>query len=178
MEEYCSEFFQCVPGCSQDTDCIAGDVCEEGVCATQGCRDTELDCAVGEYCDTQTQSCYADSFDHCGVCDFNTWQGTISGGECVVYSYDENAYCNWDDWSQTGSGCSSTETCLPMYLFDPFASTGGFCANIFKFKTCSPGVEETCPRGFSCYEDIYNDGSNSNLCVGDCMFLLDNGYLD
>ena len=176
LEEFCSEFFQCVPGCMQDSDCLAGDACVENTCTTQGCRSTELDCEVGEYCDTSTQSCYEDSFDHCGSCDFNQWQSGISGGECVVYSYDEFSYCNWDSWTQTGTGCRASESCLPMYLIDPLASNGGFCASIYKFKTCSPGVEDTCPRGFNCIADIYGDGSNTNVCISDCDYLISNGY--
>ena len=177
LEEYCTEFFQCVPGCAQDTDCVAGDTCVDNTCTPQGCRETELDCAVGEYCNSNTKSCEEDSFDNCGVCNFSMWQGGISGGECVVYSYDEFSSCNWDDWTQTGSGCSSSETCLPKYLLDPFSSSGGFCASIFKFKNCSPNVADSCSRGFTCLADIYGDGSNTNVCIGDCEYYLDNGYL-
>jgi hypothetical protein len=176
LEEYCSEFFQCVPGCSLDSDCLAGDACIENTCTSQGCRTTDLDCEVGEYCDSDTQSCYEDSFDHCGSCDYSQWTNGVSGGECVVYSYDEFSYCNWDGWTQTGTGCRSAETCLPMYLIDPLASNGGFCASIYKFKVCTPGAEDACPRGFNCVEDIYGDGTNMNVCISDCDYLIANGY--
>ena len=177
LEEFCNEAYQCVPGCTQDTDCISGDICQENVCVEQGCRDTELDCSIAEYCDTSSGECYKDSFDHCDSCSFTEWQSTIPGGECVVFGYDENRYCNWNDATQSGSGCSSTETCLPVYLLDPFATSGGFCASILKLKNCSPGVEETCPRGFLCYEDIYNDNTNVHVCVGDCAYYKENGYI-
>ena len=176
LEEFCNEAYQCISGCVQDSDCIAGDTCEDNTCVSYGCRDTELDCSVAEYCDESTGECYEDSFGHCDSCDFNSWQNGIPGGECVVLGYDENKYCAWDDFSQTGPGCDSNEVCLPSYLLDPFAS-GGFCATIYQLKLCSPGVEDTCPRGFECREDIYGNQTNVNDCVGDCDYYKENGYI-
>jgi len=177
IEEFCSEFYQCVPGCMQDTDCFSGDICEDNACVTQGCRDTELDCEVGEYCDQSTATCYEDSFNHCASCDVNMWQNGISGGECVVYNYDENKYCAWDDFSLSGTGCDPHETCLPLYLLDPQVSSGGFCSTIYTFKTCASSGD-VCPRGFSCRYDIYGDGTNTDVCLGDCDYYRENGFLD
>ena len=71
LEEFCNEAYQCISGCVQDSDCLAGDICEENTCVEYGCRDTELDCSIAEYCDETTGECYQDSFDHCDVCDYN-----------------------------------------------------------------------------------------------------------
>ena len=178
LEEFCSEFYQCVPGCMQDTDCVSGEKCEENACVEQGCRDTELDCEVAEYCDQSTETCYADSFDHCGSCDVATWQAGIPGGECVVYNYDQDKYCNWNESALSGTGCDAHETCLPLYLLDPFLSSGGFCSTIYKFKTCATGSTDICPRGFSCRYDVYGDGTNIDICLGDCDYYRANGFLD
>ena len=176
--EYCNSQYQCSLGCSTDNDCFSGEKCEveSNTCVEYGCEDQELDCRVGEYCDVSTQTCYADEFPYCDSCSFLEWQGEIENGTCVIYRYDESSYCNWDEGTSTGAGCNDSETCLPLYLLDPLDSSGGFCASIYKFKNCSPGVENTCPRGFSCMADIYNDGSNKNVCISDCDYLIGNGY--
>ena len=162
--EYCDDQYQCVSGCNTDIDCFAGELCdlESNACVAYGCRNTELDCSVGEYCDTTTGSCYEDGFGHCQSCSYSEWQTGIASGECVVYSYDENSACQWDDWTQSGTGCDTSSVCLPNYLLDPLNFSGGFCAQIYKFKTCQTSSEEACPRGFTCYMDIYQDGSNTN----------------
>ena len=180
IEEYCSDLFQCVSGCTLNSDCFAGDLCIEQQCTPRGCRDAELDCKVGEYCDDNSRTCYEDSFDHCGQCSFSQWENGIDGGECVAYRFDEFSSCNWDEANQRGTGCLSLESCFPRYLFDPYESEGGVCASVFKFKTCNPNDEQPCPRGFSCYEDVYNDPYQQppiNVCISDCEFLIRNGLL-
>ena len=185
IEEFCSEYYQCVPGCMQDTDCFSGEICQENACVTQGCRDTELDCEVGEFCDQSTATCYEDSFDHCASCDVDMWQNGISGGHCVLYNYDQNKYCDWNDFTLSGTGCDAHETCLPLYLFDApdalFPTQGGFCSSIYSFKTCATSGD-VCPRGFSCRYNIYNNTDpleeNVDVCLGDCDYYRDNGFLD
>ena len=41
---------------------LPGDSCNTStqVCETNGCRDTQLDCEIGEFCNVPTGECYED----------------------------------------------------------------------------------------------------------------------
>ena len=58
---FCGSGGECVAGCENTDDCYPDQVCNDGACSPRGCRDTSLDCAFGEFCDTITGECYAAS---------------------------------------------------------------------------------------------------------------------
>lgn len=178
LEKYCNDVFQCVSGCTLNSDCLTGDLCIDKRCTNQDCRNAELDCEIGEYCNPNSGMCYEDSFEHCGLCSFSEWESGINGGECIADRVNESSSCNWNDVNQSGTGCPSLETCFPRYIFDSNATEGGVCVSIFKFKRCDPNNEFSCPRGFSCGSNRHNapeQQSEIYMCMSDCEFLINNG---
>ena len=63
---YCTEQYKCKAGCGLDSDCFPGQRCEENTCIEYNCRDTGLDCRVGEFCGED--GCQSDNFPHCMTC--------------------------------------------------------------------------------------------------------------
>ena len=76
-EEYCNSDFQCVAGCVQDGDCMAGEVCIEGSCASYECRTSELDCLIEERCIDQT--CTQVEPSPCDPCTYADWEQGMGG---------------------------------------------------------------------------------------------------
>ncbi len=69
IEYFCDQAIgQCATGCLLDSDCPYGSGCNMGQCAQKACLSTELDCDVGEYCDTTTGTCFASAAPHCAPC--------------------------------------------------------------------------------------------------------------
>ena len=153
FQQYCNTNYACLDGCNEDSDCYAGERCNttSQTCESAGCRDTELDCRTGEYCNTPTGTCIEDSFAHCG--------------SCTSADYDSD---------------------VTDYFFYGSVTDGGFClsgeswgmsASVhYNLKIC--GSEADCPRGLVCLLDPFLDGSsNFGVCVTDCPFMVDNGFL-
>lgn len=95
IREYCDdETYVCRAGCSSDTDCIAGEACDlaSNTCESYGCRDTELDCAIGEHCSAVTGECTRDPKGHCDRCSPDPWgfdvQGTCRDNEAFCLTFD------------------------------------------------------------------------------------------
>ena len=178
LEEFCNDLFQCASGCTENSDCFTGDVCIDKQCTHQSCRNADLDCEIGEDCNSNSGACYKDSFEHCDLCTFSEWQSGIDNGECIADRVNESSSCNWNEVNQNGTGCQDLETCFPRRIFDPNASEGGVCISIFKFKRCDPNDEESCPRGFTCDSDRHNSPEQQaeiHVCMSDCEFLINNG---
>ena len=186
--EYCSDDYECEEGCSEDSDCIAGETCntETNECEPYGCRNTQLDCAYGQYCDQVTGTCYDDDRPHCGECDIYTGSG-CSGGQCLVsrtanqcntayngtdcptgmdcavFDYDDSSFCFSD------ADCTGGMLCDPTYLVCYTA----YCFESACFQDCTiTDGDEACPRGFQCI-DVFGDGISSPVCVGECSFMDD-----
>ena len=154
LKEYChGEDFVCTSGCSEDTDCLAGEMCdvESNTCEPYGCRETELDCPVGDFCNQNTGECYDDPEGTCNTCSAAQneaeqlellFGGTLSGRHCV----------QWDE----------------------------FATEFYYFKTCNPnGSGNDCPRGFACVPEVYDlyFGTPVNLCLGDCSYYREIGEI-
>jgi hypothetical protein len=183
LDQYCDVGYDCVAGCQSDDDCYAGQNCNtsSGQCEEYGCRDTVLDCDIGEYCNTLTGECYPDSQRHCQSCNQDEFYNGVSDGLCLLF--EEKGSCSIDIFL-SATGCSSGDVCFPddvdqflaaQSMFD-FTPQPGTCFESMKTNYCSSG-EESCPRGFSCVELTYTDGSSSDaVCYGDCSYYIDNGY--
>lgn len=129
---YCDtgDDFDCVEGCEDSDDCVAGQWCNDGSCETYGCRSTALDCEFGLVCNTDTGACEEPSLPHClgcdpiehdidaglpGVCD-DQWFGhpDCGGDGSFCLNYPEGSRCagrcedNWD--------CPAGFTCGPVSL--------------------------------------------------------------
>ena len=184
LEQYCSEGFECETGCTVNEDCYAGDECnvEEKVCESYGCRSTELDCEVGEFCNPTTTECYQDTRGHCMTyCDWNDLMFGTNDGLCVNYDSGSGS-CQVNSSGQE-SGCSGGAICYPD---DPTSlewtfgqMVPGSCITFYQTFSCdNTSSQEQCPNGFACQSLQYSDGSLTEpVCIGDCNYYLENGYL-
>jgi len=95
METFCSdETGICEAGCQSDRDCYPYHRCnDDGICANAGCRSTELDCALGEFCDTLTGECFEATGAYCRPCEHEDDCG--AGNMCLNIGYTQT-YCGVD----------------------------------------------------------------------------------
>lgn len=184
LSEYCNTDYRCAAGCEGDADCVSGETCNDGNCAPAGCRDTDLDCAYGEYCDVTTGQCY----DADGVCDdcdpgsdtdcFGDTErgpcsaagGCPSGQECYVAEYDSSFICSRD------ADCEGDEVCSEIN-FGGGVVEGPYCLRTAcysgaTYPRCDIEADEPCPRGFHC-----QDLGSAAYCTADCGWLKENGHL-
>lgn len=186
LGEYCSDDNECEDGCSEDSDCAAGERCDDNECEPYGCRDTQLDCEYGQYCDPVTGECYDSDFQECtrscdltvegscgsdyclatavnGECNYN-YNGTDcpAGNDCVLTAVDDASFCFSDTDCQAGYHCAS----------DFFVCVQAVCAESKCFEGCDASMgDEACPRGFQCI-DPYGNGSPP-VCIGECEIMED-----
>ncbi len=140
--------YACVPGCQTDVDCRAGESCsEEGTCLAYGCRNTNLDCEIGEVCDPDTRECERADGLHCQFCTgAGDWefadQGTLDP-------------CD-DEW--TGHGACGGEG----------AQCRGFEQGGAEYCMVPCGADDACPRGYTCIdlEVVFNLPAPSNCSIG------------
>ena len=156
----------CQEGCSQAGDCLAGQECVEGVCQQDSsCRTAQLDCKYGEDC--IEGSCVPSSFPNCQPCTFEDWQNTPNGEqECIIYTYSLEQSCSWP-----AGECAGDYSCYPTDQVGDVQE--GFCIASYFFQPCQQDAD--CPRPMFCKEDIYQDGSNLNVCWADCPFWREQG---
>jgi hypothetical protein len=119
IEEYC-DGGACAQGCAEDTDCYPDSVCntESNACKKRGCRDSNLDCGFGEYCDTSSGTCYDASGYYCRECQDDADCGG-NGNICLGFGA-YGSYC--------GVTCESTLDCPSAYECLPVSDASG---NIF-----------------------------------------------
>jgi len=184
LEEYCTANYECVSGCGNDDDCFAGDSCntDSKECETYGCRDTVLDCQVGEFCNPMTAECFEDSRGHCTT--YCSWDDLVygtTGYECV--NFDSGSGSCSTDINGNQSGCSGGAVCYPnntedsSFLFG--GQTPGKCINFYRAYYCDANSsQEQCPNGFACTPLRYTDGSQTEpVCLGDCQYYTENGFI-
>jgi hypothetical protein len=165
IDQFCGFGFMCRDGCAEDGDCIAGETCNEAVheCEGYGCRDTHLDCDLGEYCDSSTGECYLSDEGHCASCDREDFQSCGLDGSCTAH--DDGTEC-WGD-----GDCPGGQTCEGGELSEGIP---GNCSLYLCEISCDPEEDEPCPRGFSCVPSP----DSGNICFGDCMWMYESGYTE
>ncbi len=198
--QYCDGENDCQDGCDEDADCLAGFSCDTDTheCEEYGCRSTQLDCEYGQYCDQVTGTCYDDDRDLCSTCDIFSGGGCAGGDcyvssvseqtcdidfngadcgvgqDCAIFDVDSSATC-WSDAECGGGHCDYLDLNGDGFGDGYYCHTD-YCFTSACFYSCDPGDgDEACPRGFTCID--VGDGSGS-VCIGDCDFMTDGGYLD
>ncbi len=112
LEQFCDQrTFTCEAGCETNTDCLAGQRCnqQEHECFEYGCRQTDLDCGLGEVCDEESGECQEAPGKHCDVCD-DPWFGTGCGNNGTCYAFNDTDFfcivdCNEGDECARGYEC-------------------------------------------------------------------------
>ena len=115
LEQYCTSNYECVAGCNEDEDCFAGDSCnvDSKECESYGCRDTTLDCAIGEFCNPMTAECFQIHRGHCqSYCSWNDLVYGATGYECVNFDMGSGS-CS-TDINGNQSGCSGGPYVIQM----------------------------------------------------------------
>jgi len=118
--------YECVDGCNNDLDCLAGSTCEDGSCAEYGCRSTVLDCDWGEVCNEDSGECEEAEGSFCDACSVTS---------NLVDNRGTDTTC--DDLILGNSGCGGD---------------GQVCMNYFGLPTCyvSCTGQDDCPAGYQC----------------------------
>ena len=91
IREFCdTDTYVCRAGCEADEDCQAGESCNVGTntCEVYGCRDTNLDCAIGEVCSPVSGQCQYAHNGHCDTCEPDLLWGDVNGS-----CQDRDAFC-------------------------------------------------------------------------------------
>ncbi len=167
LGEYCSPAkFTCTSGCINDSDCFAGEECnlENRSCVSYGCRSTALDCAAGEFCDTDANSntfgeCYKDTRNHCKICDSER-NNCPNGMDCFIF--------------ELGDACYKDSDCDNNWSCDMMSDFNFYCHRDRCLSTCNPNKADSCPSGFSCGD---TSGFGEYYCIADCAYLKENGHL-
>jgi hypothetical protein len=92
IETWCNPAsYTCEPGCSTSDDCIVGDRCDTIArrCVSRSCRDTQLDCDLGERCTDGV--CERDPEPYCEPCNRNEDCGPT--GICAALTDSRRGYC-------------------------------------------------------------------------------------
>ena len=188
LEQYCNNEYECKSGCKEDTDCFAGDSCntETKECESYGCRTSELDCGIGEFCNEMTSECYEDTRGHCTS--YCSWDEAILGentnGECANYDMGSGS-CTGDFYGNQ-TGCTGGALCYPDDLTNSLGwiqEIPGTCITFYRFYSCDQNSQqEQCPNGFGCYgipfqDEFGNITYTDPVCLGDCPYYLENGYI-
>lgn len=113
IESWCnSDVGQCESGCLNDRDCLPTHTCdaEARTCTEPGCRSTQLDCNVGEFCNTLSGQCFSTGgAPYCRSCEtkFDCNSGTDGPNWCLRMGGSSQTYCGVD--------CSAGQECPRGY---------------------------------------------------------------
>jgi hypothetical protein len=109
MEEWCSdESGLCTSGCLHDRDCFPTENCDAAnrTCVRPGCRNTQLDCEFGEFCNNLTGECYDAGGFYCETCESTKDCGS-GNNVCLRMGGSSQTYCGVD--------CASGQLCPRGY---------------------------------------------------------------
>jgi len=120
-----NDTYTCKQGCQVDGDCLAGEECntEAHKCVSYGCRNTTLDCEVGQVCNESTATCEDDPRAHCKPCSFTGSSPCGSRGQCFQFEAgDTSGYCLMecrpaDADCPAGFGCEDVSGYGDWYCF-------------------------------------------------------------
>lgn len=130
MHQYCDvqgKSYACKEGCSEDSDCLAGESCntESHTCQEYGCRSTVLDCAVGQVCENGV--CKKAQGQYCQPCSVllpNCGRTSV----CIPSTTDPyNGYCAPECNDGQENACARGFECTEVYRNDPTTYCYGDC---------------------------------------------------
>ena len=169
--------------CLDHSECGSGEACQSGKCAAVECV-TSFDCALDHYCTTGytcSEGCENDGDCRAGSsCD-------LVVGECVTDTCSDTAIdCGIGELCELETGecndagktwCEVCERSQPFecgtedaVCFSAIDPTVAYCWN-----ACE--TDEDCARGFYCEDQEIVDGGPPKICMGDCSFYVEKGYL-
>ncbi len=109
IEAFC-EGGECLSGCREDTDCLAGQGCGgECECVALPCENSYSDCSFGESCNLETGVCEPDLSGHCEPC-----LSDCDGGECLSWG-ELGDFCLIDCVLSDLESCPSGYECLDIF---------------------------------------------------------------
>ncbi len=122
LEQFCSDDSgACELGCLSDRDCYPGDLCDDdGRCVDPGCRNTVLDCEMGQFCNAITGECYDATGAYCRECEHEEDCG--AGNLCLSIGGYPQTYCGVD--CSGGQECPRGYTCGAVQ--DPTGNIVGY----------------------------------------------------
>lgn len=102
----------CSPGCISDNDCLPSQQCdtEQRQCVEQGCRNTVLDCAFGEFCNETSGACIDAGNAYCRPCERNEDCGNQGANICLRFGGQLDSYCGVD--CSAGQECPAGYSCI------------------------------------------------------------------
>jgi len=102
----------CTAGCNSDNDCLPSMECdvEQRECIQPGCRNTKLDCGVGEFCNELSGECFDAGNAYCRPCERDEDCGSLGANICLRFGGQLDAYCGVD--CANGQECPAGYTCL------------------------------------------------------------------
>ncbi|MBJ93052.1 MAG: hypothetical protein CMP23_01105 [Rickettsiales bacterium] len=118
IETWCnSDSGACEPGCLSSRDCLPTNICDEETrqCVLPGCRNTDLDCDLGQFCNALSGQCYdagrpatQDTY-YCKSCESRAdCNGGVDGPNwCLRMGGSSQTYCGVD--------CSAGQQCPRGY---------------------------------------------------------------
>ena len=153
----------CIPGCTDDTDCADGTVCDTtangGACYTEGS-------AIGDAC-LDSAMCTAGGF--CYAEDFQGWPG----GACSEFGCDPTDGTGCPAGAICGPGFRGNGLCFAACMLDTECRTGYRCAvnpGVPGTKFCAP-ILNAADVGQAC------SGRDGVACAGgNCLREIDTGY--
>ena len=167
---------------------------ESHSCNAYGCRDTQLDCAIGEVCDTTTGQCYVADDNLCAsTCDY-TNPRCDGADSCIPTSF--VGACNVQNGN---AGCPANSPCLIVevdeahvldWLGFPDNSacpSGWYCDFLSGYpdpvpprrvrrEPVPPPAPDRRLRARLRVQDAHGDGQDV-VCYADCEFLNEEGLL-
>jgi len=164
--EYC-DTDKCLPGCSTSSNCPA----EAPVCGCAGCGDhvcgcsADSDCPQGYICDTNNHVCTEDI--GCDGDDNNCLQNTCD--EPANWPYTTCEYCSEANGIDCLPGCSSNSNCPAEYPLCGISGNAHRCGCNVDADCAGLGADYVCDQDtHGCKEDLGCNGDDNNCKQNIC----------
>jgi hypothetical protein len=130
IEEFCDfESGNCTAGCQNDRDCLPTSSCntETRTCFEPGCRNTQLDCEFGTFCNNLTGECYDAGGAYCRQCESSADCGSANN-VCLRLGGSNQTFCGVD--------CSGGQECPRGYSCARVRSLGDVTVGFQCIASC------------------------------------------
>lgn len=142
----------CIDGCRTEADCGAFELCQGGMCVTQGCRGKNLSCNLGQFC--------------CGKELFDTANGgqacpsPVMTGDCFNMPDPFCRRCDDDNGCMDINSFQQASHCYELQRSDADGGT----QTVGKFCSVGCRTSDDCPRGIQCRD--LPAGQNGEMVKG------------